>query len=1261
MDADTAPAVHANGSALDKPAQNGHVVPSKKSLLRKKKKSSFISRLSSNSLRIILWSTILYVVFRCPSDSNDQSSLVCKQYSDLRSRLTPHIEPHYNSYVKPYVDKAEPHIQRFQQQVYTPTSDYVLKNYNTYAAPKVIQVQQYTSSEWEGTVQPKLLAGQKWAYTQYDQNLAPHVSKVTHLSAPYVTKIQDELSEVYDRTLIPWYQKAQPYAQRVYTDTHYVATELVLPHVQRASTTTTSVFYRKIWPTLVILYGENVEPQITRIIERLGRYKDSRKLQAAVEIDDLSASITSVVASASSAASSSSVSLSSPDSAVTSTPNDSTRAENEASVREQIESDLKRWQEKFAKAADKGAEDLKERVSEITARQINSQAHGVGKALVVQLDNTVNTSFRDLKTSINNSIAKLPTDAPEDEEKEVRTSLEDRIRSTGDQIRTKAVAVRSWKQNYDNETQQLIGSALDSTLDVIDNIRELGLQEIGLRWASLEGVTYKDWSKYRDLKQSFDEWRQGVEAVALKHDGIRAAQDEGNAVQEQAMELVGNAAKELKRLKGVVEWKIAAHDSSDDFSTRVVPPKAAKVVKEAYSTAKESLKSVVGQETSESGVLDSATSKAHDVVGSIKAAPSSVSSAFSDDSKSIQSKVDEAISVASSSSIPPKVWGGAAAAFVEAREVVLDDDIEYEWSDQIHSILDAAADKGSDLRNALSSAIFRPTPTQGAVESLRSVGNEQYARGLSAASSVLYGTPQAATASLSSVAADKLAAAVTAASYAIYGTPAPIHESIASQAVSGYSTAATQAQNALSSVSAAASSRLAESLSGVSEQYTKARLAVGLQPPPLHKQYLTAAELKYYEGIGRAHEQYSRFVDAASTAVYGTPTPYYQQKASEVSANILGTPSPAYQSMLSVATNQYSDAVSTAKAKLADIQASASSMMGMSSDSPGKKMLASASSEYDAAFTVASNGLASAASVAREKIYGTEPGVAKSLASAASEQVWGTEPAWNEALAAKASSNFNDLIAKASSQIYGTPTPVAQSVWSQANDYAAQATEAAASHYDAVRAIVSELVVGKEPDFTESVMARFSDAYYTGFGAAAASASSIASEGAASASSFAGEAYGSASSVASVAYDSASSVAAAIFTPPAALEGIFDTANSQFQAVADAASIKIYGTEPSYLEAAQSSVSAAASSAQNAASVAIFGTPTGVAEAAASSVASVASAASVAAWGPEQSSWESVSSRIAVAAASASASLVSAVDAARETVQSAVGGAKDEL
>ena len=56
-----------------------------------------------------------------------------------------------------------------------------------------------------------------------------------------------------------------------------------IPYSKWAWTTGVVFVDRIIWPKLRILYGENVEPQLVRIGERLGRYRDGKKLMAVVD------------------------------------------------------------------------------------------------------------------------------------------------------------------------------------------------------------------------------------------------------------------------------------------------------------------------------------------------------------------------------------------------------------------------------------------------------------------------------------------------------------------------------------------------------------------------------------------------------------------------------------------------------------------------------------------------------------------------------------------------------------------------------------------------------------------------------------------------------------------------------------------------------------------------------------------------------------------------------------------------------------------
>jgi hypothetical protein len=653
---------------------------------------------------------------------------------------------------------------------------------------------------WADTVQPKLDNGKRWAQSEYEQRLSPHVSRTLEQSRPYLQKAQSEVVEIYDTTLVPVYEKSLPYARKFYAQNHYLATQIIYPHLESAYASTSAFLSRNVWPRLVILYGENVEPQLTRITERLGRYRDSRKLESFIDRAEASSSINSVVSAASSASVEASASQASHSAGQTYTAHQDTGKDtqtntsdppSETDIREKIESDLKTWQEKFAKAADKGTEDLSERVQTITSKQIEHQAHRVGHALVLQLENTVQSSIKDLKSHINTSISKIPEEASDSDEDLVYEDLLKYIKSAGEKIRQRAIAVRSWKSNYDNETETLVKEALDSTLDVIDNIRDLGLQEIGMRWAWMEGVTYKDWSKYHALKKTFDTWRDQVARAALNHESFVKAKEEGETVQDDAMQKAEAAAIELMRLKDVAKWKVLAHDSTEDFTSKVIPARAVKAANSIASVGSSSFSEVVASASSlvhpsstPSGFdgLEMLRDKVDEAIHTVRSAASVASEKFSNSestqepvanvaSSTVSSQLSEASEVLAEelgvgeskpTAEPVRVWGGAAAAFVEGEQVVLDDDFETTWSEQISSLLEAAGDKAAELTSAVSAALLQPTSTQGTVESLTSLANEQYAKALSAASSILYGTPQPVTESVASVASDKYAQAITA-------------------------------------------------------------------------------------------------------------------------------------------------------------------------------------------------------------------------------------------------------------------------------------------------------------------------------------------------------------------------------------------------------------------------------------------------------------------------------------------------------------------
>jgi hypothetical protein len=547
-------------------------------------------------------------------------------------------------------------------------------------------------------------------------------------------------------------------------------------------------------------------------------------------------------------------------------------AEARAKAQEVVNNDLKTWQEKFAKAADEGSVELEQRMTEVTQKLIEGQAQGVGKALTIQLEETVKSSLKSLKSTVI-SIIKNNEDIEESEE-EINTA----VRKAGIAIKDKAQAVRTWRQTFDDETNSLVSQAAADTFEILDYIRDMGLQEIGMRWAWTDGITHKDWTKYHKLKGKFDDWRVDVEKVVTDHDGIGQARAASEEVETKAMNIAGEAANELASLKETARWKLTAGDTSDDWSHKYMPAAAAKATKnikqkiadaqeavapsqqgtvesivsaatasvaDAVSSASSIASSVSGSiagtqgsvESVVSAARSSASSLANDassaVIGTsqgtvesgisvatesasslsakasasiigeepgmvekasagVKSAASAISSSasslsdaasrgasaasssLSSATSSIASSLSESVTDASSSAssvassasgtASKKVWGGAMAQHVEAREIVYEDVVEDSdqdtFSEKVQSMASEAGNKYADITRAVSEALLKPSTTAG--YQVTELAAQQYSSALAAASSALYGPEKGTGEVVASAAASRYADAVSA-------------------------------------------------------------------------------------------------------------------------------------------------------------------------------------------------------------------------------------------------------------------------------------------------------------------------------------------------------------------------------------------------------------------------------------------------------------------------------------------------------------------
>ncbi len=240
----------------------------------------------SSVFRWAAWYALFVIVFRCPSDPaelGDNSPRVCKPYLTARTYLTPHVTPYYKTYAAPYVDAARPYINTLDQKVVTPTVDFGKRTYHTYGAAHVDRARQYGEHQWQQSVRPRIEVVKAHAGQRYNTTVAPHVVRATDNLSPYYETARQQVLKTYHGHLLPAYVLSLPYAQQAYNFGQTVVVQKGSMYLGSAWRTTSSLINRTIWPRVKILYGENVEPQVARIGERLGRYRDRKKLQAAVQ------------------------------------------------------------------------------------------------------------------------------------------------------------------------------------------------------------------------------------------------------------------------------------------------------------------------------------------------------------------------------------------------------------------------------------------------------------------------------------------------------------------------------------------------------------------------------------------------------------------------------------------------------------------------------------------------------------------------------------------------------------------------------------------------------------------------------------------------------------------------------------------------------------------------------------------------------------------------------------------------------------------
>lgn len=541
---------------------------------------------------------------------------------------------------------------------------------------------------------PQVQTAQKNARETYGVFIAPYVHKASSILEPYYGVARNHTLNVHQKHIMSAVNTSKPYLRQVYDVSEAFILGTAIPHAKWIWSSVVIFVDGTFWPQMRALYGDNVKPQLVMVSERIAKYQERRKLKASMD------KVESSISAASKATVESTAVVATPE--ITSeTPtltegaapikSPLTTEEQIAAARAQIATDLHTWQDKFARAADKGSEDLQERVKDIISGLMKSEIDGEGRRLMTALNKTVEKEIINFKSKIVKFTSTLSPESSTADEEVAEKEAHDALRQSANAVRDRAGTIRKWHAKFEANIAQRAAAAADSTLDVLDGIRDLGLQEIGMRWAWMDGVTYKDWAKYHELRKQFDNWRDEVREVATKHEVLEEAKNAANSILEDAMDAASDAAMELIRLKEVGKWKIYAHDSTDNFESRIMPAGAASAASKVANKVNDVSASLI---RSSQGTMESYFAKASGAAA--KAAGSAAAAIMGSSQGGLESAVSKATETAAGAA-------SSASSVVLGRSQGVVDSIV---SEATQSAVDIASAASAPLASGSSSGAF---------------------------------------------------------------------------------------------------------------------------------------------------------------------------------------------------------------------------------------------------------------------------------------------------------------------------------------------------------------------------------------------------------------------------------------------------------------------------------------------------------------------------------------------------------------------------
>jgi hypothetical protein len=703
---------------------------------------------------------------------------------------------------------------------------------------------------------------------------------------------------------------------------------------------------------------------------------------------------------------------------------------------------------------------------------MKENAEVTGKGLLRELEDTIASQVASAKQKISKAIESGSGD--------VQHQAISAIRSAGVAIKKQAQLIRGWREDYDAELEETVLNAADVHFQILDETRGLALQNIGMKWAWTDGVTYKDWQKYHELKSALNNWTEELKQLIVTHPSLLEAQDLSHQIEDDGMTMASVAAKELSRLKEVSSWKILAGDFTDNFDSeqlRLAAEAAEQARLEAAAAKEEAKAKAEAEDTSEQN------ENKHDSARDLPQEDADKQDHGSAETESVETFVQEPtpevgiptpepnempiiLPADDASSVFATTDGERAEAMPEessvpmveptdddADPVLVPDAVEDEFPEITDAESEATASAADDRHTSVTPAMFGAA-AQSVADRSPILDDDSD----SDAFALVTNAAQAAYSNAIALAADRYSSAFSVVSAQVESTPKPVHEQLFSSVSAAYDGAVSAASQKFNDAVAAASS-------GV---YHTAPTPTKSGSLPDWKKVEAIAAQRLNEGKLWAEVQYQSVLIALGAA---TPTPtsppekYYEQARYHYYAG-LGIAQDRYSSFMSAASSAWSSV--TATPTPTDFMGSASSMASVAGKS-ARSAVGAGNEAVKSAYSAASEGVVSAAQDAEDAVG--------QIADAAAEQVVN--------VAGKVVDTWDVVVSQLSIDVYGQPTAIGwydgatQTASSAFQAATSAASDVAAKHFNAVNKIISELVIGKEPTFSQSVMSRLSAIYAT--------------------------------------------------------------------------------------------------------------------------------------------------------------------------------------